>query len=150
MLFEETRCHSRVAICCRVAFKSRLLAFTRTNDPVANLARNFLHAFAGHVAIFDGRNLDVQIDAIEQRTGDALSITLHLERAATAFAFQIAEISARTRIHGGDQHELGGKSHAARGARDGDFPVLERLAHHFQCRSFEFRQLIEKKHAVVR
>jgi len=48
------------------------------------------------IPVFDRRNFDVEIDSIEQGTGDALSITLHLKRAAAAFPFQVAEISART------------------------------------------------------
>ena len=36
------------------------------------------------------------------------------------------------------------------GARDGDAAVFERLAHHFEGRAFELRQLIEKEDAVVR
>jgi len=32
----------------------------------------------------------------------------------------------------------------------GDLPVFNRLAHHFQCRSFELRQFIEKEDAIVR
>jgi hypothetical protein len=40
------------------------------------------------------RHFDVQIDAIEQRPGDPLPITLDLERPASAFTFQIAEITA--------------------------------------------------------
>ena len=42
------------------------------------------------------------------------------------------------------------KSHAAGRARDGDLAVFERLAHDFQRRAFELRQLVEKKDAVMR
>ena len=120
------------------------------DDALADRGGTFLGAFAGDVAVFDGRHFDVQIDAIEQRAGDALTIALDLHRAATAFAFQIAEIAARTGIHRRDQHELGGKRHAARRARNRDPAVFERLAHYFQCRAFELGQLIEKKNAVMR
>ena len=41
-----------------------------------------------------------------------------------------------------------GKVTRARRARDGDLAVFERLAHHFERRAFELRQLIEKEHAV--
>src|SRR5437870_10873765 len=62
----------------------------------------------------------------------------------------MAKISARTGIHCRNQHELRWKSHAARCAGHRDLPVFERLAHYLQRRSLELRQLIEKKHAVVR
>src|SRR5262249_32275469 len=53
-------------------------------------------------------------------------------------------------IHRSHEHELGGKRDAPRRARDRDFPVFEGLTHHFQCRSFELRQFIQKQHTVVR
>jgi hypothetical protein len=91
----------------------------------------------------------VEIDAVEERAGDALAITLDLDGAAAAFAFEIAEVSARTRVHRGNEHELGGERDAAGGARDGDFAVFQRLAHHFQGGAFELGQLIEEKDAVM-
>jgi len=73
----------------------------------------FFGPCAGDVVVFDGGTFDVEIDAIEQRAGDSLAITLDLERAAAAFALQIAEISARTGIHRRDEHELGRERDAA-------------------------------------
>ena len=87
MLFKLACGHSRVAIYFRVVPKTLLLTFTCAPDPVANRGRAFLGALAGDVSIFDCRNFDVQIDSIEQRSGDALTIPLHLNGAATAFAF---------------------------------------------------------------
>src|ERR1700730_11966226 len=115
MLFKLPRGHSGVAIHFYVALKAPLLNAARVTNALSNRHRAFFGAFARDIAIFHRRDLDMQIDAIEQRTGNALTITLHLERAATAFPFQIAKISAWTRVHRRDQHELGGKSHAARG-----------------------------------
>src|SRR5262245_40837890 len=91
----------------------------------------------------------MQIDAIQQRAGNALSITLHLNRTATAFAFQVAKVATRARIHRGNEHELRGQSDAARSARPRNFSVFELLPHYFQRGSFEFRQLIEEENAVV-
>ena len=79
-----------------------------------------------------------------------MTIALHLHRTATALALEIAEVPTRAGIHCGHEHELGGKCDTPRRARHGDFPVLERLTHHFQCRSFELRQFIQKQHAIVR
>src|SRR5262245_59896438 len=102
------------------------------DDAIANSSGRFLSAFAGNVPVFHGRDFDVQIDAIEQRAGDALTITLHLHGAAPAFALEIAEVTACAGIHCSHKHELGGKSDTPRRARYSDFPVLERLTHHFQ------------------
>src|SRR5207237_9823893 len=77
-------------------------------------------------------------------------ITLHLARPAAAFAFEVAEITARTRVHRRDEHQFTRKRDAARGARHRHLAVLERLAHHFERRAFELRQLIEKEHTIVR
>src|SRR5262245_3725434 len=119
------------------------------DDAIANGSGRFFEAFTGDVAVFHGGDFNVQIDAIEQRAGDALTITLHLHGPAPAFALEIAEVTARTGIHCGHKHKLGGKRDTSRGARHSDLPVLERLTHHFQCRSLELRKFIQKKHTVV-
>ncbi len=111
----------------------------RSHDALANGSGSFLSAFTRDVAIFDGRHFNVQIDAIEQRAGDALAVALHLDWAAAAFALEIAEVTARAGIHRRHQHELGGKCDAPRRARHSDFPILQRLAHHLQCGSFKLR-----------
>src|SRR5215469_475460 len=120
------------------------------DDAVADSSGRFLSPFAGNVAVFHGRDFNVQIDAIKQRAGNALAIALHLHRTAPAFALEVAEITARAGIHSGHEHELGGKRDAPGRARHSDFPVLERLTHHFQCRSLKFREFIQKKNTVMR
>src|SRR6478672_5838259 len=116
MLFEMTRRHTRVAVHLCAITKTFLLPLPGTDNPLADGSRIFLGAFAGDVAIFDRGHLNVQIDAVEQWTGNALPVSLHLKRPATAFAFQVAEISTRAWVHRGNEHELGGKSDAARRA----------------------------------
>src|SRR2546421_8223073 len=91
----------------------------------------------------------MKIDSIEERSGNSLTVTLNLHRTATAFAFEIAEISARAGIHCRDQHEFARESQTSGCARDRHFSVFQWLAHHFERGAFEFRQLIEKKNAVV-
>ena len=41
----------------------------------------------------------MEIDPVEERTGDDLAIVLRLGGAATAFVFQIAKAAARTWMH---------------------------------------------------
>src|SRR5438128_6035262 len=91
----------------------------------------------------------MKINPIEERARDPLAIALDLHRTAAAFAFEVAEISARARVHRRHQHEFTWEGEAAGRARDRYFSVFERLTHHFQRRSFELRQLIEKKDAIV-
>src|SRR3954468_19026498 len=102
MLFDLARAHAGVAVYFGVGMETGALGFAGALDAIANGGGRFFGAGAGDVAVFDGRDFDVEIDAIEKRAGDALAITVDLGRAATAFAFQIAEVAARTRIHGGD------------------------------------------------
>jgi hypothetical protein len=63
-------------------------------DAFANGGGRLLGSGARDIAVFDGRDFDVEIDAVQERAGNALAITVDLGRAATAFAFQIAEIAA--------------------------------------------------------
>src|SRR5262245_18966537 len=127
MLFQLARRHTCVAIYFRLVSKPFLLAVSGAADPLANGSRTFLSAFASYVAVFHSRHFDVQVDSIEQRSGDALTVTLHLDWAAAAFALKIAKITARAGIHCSDEHELGGKRNASRRTGHGDFAVLERL-----------------------
>src|SRR5438477_13150857 len=91
----------------------------------------------------------MQIDPIEQRTGNALAITLPFDRTTTAFEFEVAEITARAGIHCGDEHDFARESDAAGSARDGDAPILESLPPYCQRRTPQFRPPIEKPHAIV-
>src|SRR5947199_5121565 len=149
MLFEVTRRHARVAVYFRVIAKTLLLKLPCAHNALADGSGSFLSAFAGDVAVLDRGHFNVQIDAIEQWTGDALPISLHLKRSATAFALQVAEIAAGAGIHRRNEHELRRKSDAARCARHGHLPVFEWLAHDFQRRSFKLGQLIEKQNTIV-
>src|SRR6202171_2527058 len=126
-----------------------MLHFARSGHTFADRLRRFFGAFTGDVAVFDRRHFDMQIDSIEQRSGDTLAITLHLHRSAAAFAFQVAKVTAGTGIHCGHEHKLGRKGKTSRGARDRHFSIFQWLPHHFQGRSFELRQLIEKENAIA-
>src|SRR2546427_9652092 len=88
--------------------------------------------------------------ASEQWPVVSLKIALSLAGPERDFAFKIPKVPAGAGIHRGDQHELGGKSHPPRRSRNGDLPVFDWLAHHFEGRSFKLRQFIEKEDAVVR
>jgi hypothetical protein len=59
-------------------------------------------------------------------------------------------LPARTRIHRCDQHKIRGEGERHLRACDGDAPLLDRLAEHFEGAALEFRELIEEQHAMVR
>src|SRR6266478_6723081 len=105
MLFEMTRRHARVAVYFRVVAEALLLKLPCADNAFADRSRSFLSTFAGDITIFDCGHFNVQIDAVEQRTGDSLAIALHLKRPATAFALQVAEIAAWTGIHRRNEHQ---------------------------------------------
>lgn len=94
MALDLARAHARVAIHFRVGMETGALGFAGALDAFANGGRRFFGARAGDVAVFDGGHFDVEVDAIEERTRNALAITVDLRRTATAFAFQIAEVTA--------------------------------------------------------
>ena len=96
------------------------------------------------------RHLDLQVDAVEQRPGDARAVARNLVRRAAAAAVGVAEITAGAGIHRRDQLEARREIRLARGARDGDAPGLERLAQHLEHAALELRQLVQEQHAVVR
>jgi len=99
VLFDLARAHARVAVDFFVGTKARLLALARATDAIPDRGGAFFGAGAANVAVFHRRNFDMEIDAIEQRSGDSLAVTLDLERTTAAFAFQIAEVSAGTGVH---------------------------------------------------
>src|SRR5581483_8510390 len=144
------RRHPRVAVGLCIARESIVLLLPRACDSAPNWNGMFFRSIARDVAIFHRWHFNVQIDPIEEGTRDSLAVTLHLQRTAATFAFQVSEISTRAGVHRRNEHEFARKSQAARGPGDRHFYVLQRLPHHFERRTFEFGKLIEKKNAVVR
>jgi hypothetical protein len=63
--------------------KARSLALARTSHAVANRRGTLLHPGTRNIAVLHSRHFDVQIDAIEQRSGNSLPITLDLKRPKT-------------------------------------------------------------------
>jgi hypothetical protein len=118
------------------------LVFPRTLDAFTDGCGGLFRSGARDVAIFDRWHFDMEIDAIEERTGNALAITMDLGRAATALAFQVAEVSAGTGVHRGDEHEFGRERHAAGRPRDSDFSVFERMTVSALTKALQLRQAI--------
>jgi hypothetical protein len=62
-------------------------------------SRRFFAFFVlGQFFVFHGWHLDMQINPVEQRTGDARKVTLNQERRAIAFVQRISVKTARVRI----------------------------------------------------
>ena len=56
----------------------------------------------------------------------------------------VPEITARTRVHGGDELEFGGIDGLARRAGNVDFAVFQRFAQNFQNFAVKLGQLVQK------
>ena len=97
----------------------------------------------------DRRNFDVDVDAIEQGSGNLGHVALDHRRRAHALPRFVVEVSARAGIHRGRQHEARRKAERHGGAGDGDLAVFQRLAKHLQHIAGEFRQLVQKEQAIV-
>ena len=121
----------------------------RIIDALANHLRGFSGVAAGEVLIADRRHFDLNVDAIEERAGDARAIALDLQRRADAFFLRIGEKTAGARVHGRDQHDAGGIIDRAERARNGDIAVLQRLPHDLEDVAPEFRQLVEEQDPIA-
>lgn len=132
-----------------VGFQSRALQLSSGLDPGADGGGGFAVDRVGEILVRHAGHLDMQVDAVEQRTGEAGAVALQHRRGAGAFAQAVAEETAVAGIHCRHQHEIGGIGKAGGGATDADLAVFERLAQHFQHIFFELGELIQKKDAVV-
>ena len=95
------------------------------------------------------RNVHVQIQTIEQRTGNAGAIALYLIGSAVTATVRVAEIATWTRVHRRDQLEARRKFRLAGRTGNRNGAEFQRFAKHFQDMPLEFRQFIEKQDAVV-
>ncbi len=89
------RAHARVRASLPFAAETLALNFPHTSHPRADGGGRFGRLVARHFAILHRGHFDVDVDAIEQRAGDAVAVALHLHGRAAAIALRIAEVSAR-------------------------------------------------------
>ena len=67
-------------------------------DAGADGVGRFAGVGAVEVAEVDGRDFDVDVDAVEERAGESLAVGPQLVRGAAALAFRVAEVAAGVRI----------------------------------------------------
>mgnify|MGYP000332089460 CR=1 FL=1 len=106
-------------------------------------------AFSGEGGKLERRYLDMKVDTVQKRTGDAGDVFLYCMRRAGAGDFGVSPIAAGTGIHRCHEHHRAGIGHAGGGAGDCDLVVLNGLAQNFQCLPLKFGQLVQKEHTVV-
>ena len=91
----------------------------------------------------------MEVDPVQQRTGDLLDVLLHFFVRAGAFPGGMATPATLAGIHGAHQLELGGEPQGAACPCHGDDTILQGLTEGFQHVPVKFRQLVQKQHAVV-
>jgi hypothetical protein len=94
------------------------------------------------------RHVQLQVDAVQQRAGNAAAVTCDGFRAASAAATAVAGPAAGTGVHRGDQLEPGRKFSPLRGTGNGHVPGFQRLAQASSA-AVPLGQLVEEQHAVV-
>src|SRR5258708_2292011 len=128
----------------------RNLAGKRSDYALAYRLPRFAGLAQAEILLGYGRYLYVEVDAVEERSGDAIAIAADLIRRAMTFAGVMAEETAGTRIHRRQQLEASGKFRLPGSARNADFPGLQRFTQHFEHIAIEFRQFVEEQYAVHR
>jgi len=124
------------------------LAIAGGDDAGANRGGGLAGFAAAQLCERDGTDVDVEVDAIEERAGEALPVTLDCAGAAGAFAGARVEPAARARVGRGDEQERGGELEGAVDAIDRDGALLE-LAQSLDRRARELGELVEEQDAVV-
>ena len=91
----------------------------------------------------------MQVNAVQQRTGNPLPVALNRTGRAAAFPYAGTIIPALAGVHGGNQHKTAGVGGGAVYPAHGDAPVLDWLAQHLQRFAAELWQLVQKQYTVV-
>ena len=111
--------------------------------------RRLAQAVIAELVVFHAGHLDMDVDAVHERAGDAFLVAGDGGGGAGAGFDGIAVKAARAGVHGSHHHEVGGEGQRALGAADRDGFIFDRLAEDFQDAGAELRQFIEKEHAAV-
>src|SRR6185437_8758627 len=149
MLAKQFGRHLRIRVDFSFAFEAFELKSAGGDDAFANRGGGFDCTRIAQIFVFYGGDFDVNVDAVEQRAGNFGDVALNLRRRAVAVARGIAKESAGARIHRSGEHESRRKTDGKSSASNGDHAVFERLAENFEDVALKFRELIEKKHAIV-
>ncbi len=146
MGLEFAAAHAGIALDLGTAGEAVVLPSSCGDDALADLAGGFTSPVAADLAELHQGHLDVEVDAVEKRTGDAAQVILDFSGRTARFR---GHFSIRSWIHGRHQHEFGREGHGAGRAGDGDAAFLEGLAHGFENAAFELGEFIEKEDTMM-
>ena len=133
----------------RIPFVTPALALPGRLHPLPDGLRALPRRLGRQLLDLHRRHFHVQVDAVQQRAGDAAHIALDGQRRAGALVARIGGKTAGAGIHGRHQHDVGRVSHRYLGPGDGHLPGLQRLAQHFQHILAKLGQFVQEQHAVV-
>jgi len=125
-------------------------SLARRDDATPHLGRALSRRGVAQLLVRDPRHVDTQVDAVQERSGDARVVAVDRVRQAGARSRRITELAARARVHRPDQREPGGIRRGRATARDRDAAFLHRLAQRVEDLRRELRQLVEEQRAGVR
>src|SRR5574344_1415834 len=134
----------------RVILETLLLNVARTYDTLPNDSTALPRLLFSQFLERHRHYLNLNIDTVEQRTGNLAQIALHCPWRTSTSPRGMVVIATRARIHGSHQHEAGRITNRHFRTGNGDGTVFQRLAENLQHLPTEFRQLIEKQHSIVR
>ena len=103
----------------------------------------------GDVVEVDRLHLNLQVDAVEQRSADLAHVLRALVVGAHTLLVWVAVVAAGARVHRGHEHKRGRVFGGIFRPGDADHAVLEWLSHHLEHAARELGQLVEEEHAVV-
>ncbi len=120
--------HVRVACEARHLREACALHLARHDDALAYQGRRFAAAVVGEFFVWDTANLQMQVNAVEERSAQALLIALHHRRGAGAGVLVVAGPSARAGVHRADEDKLCWKCHRPLRAANRHRAVFKSLA----------------------
>ncbi len=94
-------------------------------------------------------DIDNHINSIENGARETFLVEGDLSVGTGAFVSLVAKIAARTGVHGGNEHEIGGVGDVLVGARNGDRTVFEGLAEGFENRAGVFGDFVKEENTVM-
>ena len=118
-------------------------------DSCADVGGGFAGGGGAEFLVFDGGDVDVEVDAVEEGAGEAGVVALDLGRGAAAFAGGVGEVAAGAGVERADKEVACGELAGHGGAGDGDDAVFEGLAEGFEGAAGEFGHFVEVEDAVV-
>src|SRR5690606_40333648 len=91
---------------------------------------------------------DPQVEAVEQRAGDAAPVSVDVCRRAAACLDPVAGVSTRAGVGGGHQLDTGGERHRQPPAGDDYLAFFEGLAEGVERPGGELAELVEEEDPV--